>query len=65
MHKDNFAPRVNFARVTFLHESEKKQKKTKNYLIKKIQNKLLLLKLIFRKSYRGLGVTVIVKKIKK
>ena len=27
LHEDDFAPRVNFARVTFLHESKTTQKK--------------------------------------
>ena len=27
LHEDNFAPRVNFARVAFFHESKKKLKK--------------------------------------
>ena len=42
LHEDDFAPRVNFARVTFLHVSKKikknkklTEKKLKNYLIKK------------------------------
>ena len=42
LHDDDFAPRVNFARVTFLHVSKKikknkklTEKKLKNYLIKK------------------------------
>ena len=26
LHEDDFAPRVNFARVTFLHESKKNRK---------------------------------------
>ena len=29
LHEDDFAPRVNFARVTFLHKSKKIQKKKK------------------------------------
>ena len=37
-HKDNFAPRVNFTRVTFLHES-KKYRQIKISRIKKLKNK--------------------------
>ena len=53
LHKENFAPRVNFAQVIFLHKSKKKQKK-KDKLIKK-QKEIK----ITDRGY-GLGVTVIV-----
>ena len=36
LHEEKLAPRVSFARATFLHENKKKQKKkTKDKLIKK------------------------------
>ena len=43
MHEDHFAPRVNFARVKFLHKSKKiykyKKIKKKNYKKKKLLTK--------------------------
>ena len=35
LHEDNFAQRVNFARVTILHESKINKKNLKDILIKK------------------------------
>ena len=40
LHKDKFAPRVNFARLTILHRSKKSKKNIYTY-IKKQQKKLL------------------------
>ena len=43
LHEDDFARRVNFARVTFLHEkiTQKKKKITKKKDLKKKEKKLL------------------------
>ena len=41
LHKNNFAPRVNFAQVRFLQESKKKQKKKLKHRLIKKKRKLL------------------------